>query len=245
MNEVFPTVSVDLELGKYVDDIDFDYATLTEYMRGKNFSDDEIADTTIHISKDELVERSKSNTYTTEGKYYKKKDEIHLYPLPAIKTRQVVKTVLNNQSTPSETLNELFVQHLNSSISELYSSTLVHEIEHKVVRYEGGMQEAKHHTNKQEFKDFSQYMLLFFASNGAFFGAQEIVSTPNPLTVAAFGILSIAGSRLAVNKFNSGDRGHKNYHANPEETRCREAETNGPTDLVQMTLKFDATVLEV
>lgn len=235
MNEVYPVVLVNREFGKLLDDILIDYPALTGYMRMSGFNDDEIAATQIKISNETVSKEYKNEpgkVYTTYGSYQHIDGAatISLYPLETLEEAR------RRKAEGDYFLNKPPEQ----GVSEYFSETLVHELEHHAIRtIEGGMT-----------REFYSYAIGRFGLRAAAVSMNALAPTgvvyrtiEQLLPSVPFDNLSVqvgavaAALAIGLKKADQTITGYDFYYSSPEEMRCRYAERYAPDNLIRFRLR--------
>lgn len=234
MNDVYPTIVVDRNIGILVSSIDFDYPTLVAYMRERGFSDDQIIETSIYV--DSKVMTSQDNhskiSYSTLGSYQKINDQslITLYPTDRLKMAYICQAM----DIEYRGVEPHF------GLSDDFSRTLVHELEHQHIDIiEGGMkrEHAMHMLGRIGVRVATAAGNALAISNmlSLWFMERPEQYTNSVLVAAVFGLR--AAARALKEDIDDFDY----YYTAPDEVRCREAEEHTPDNLVQFRLKSTVT----
>ena len=170
MNENSPIVAFDRRLGEHVDYIDVNYDELVDYMQERGFDDDVIKNTQINISGEvnsQVHKKSKTTKYTF-GTYSKETDEINIYPRSEMDISQSMYDYYSEHE--DQDLENMMVSEMDRSLSGKVSRTLGHELEHKLIKYEGGMRQEKVYQAKKLGK---QAMIVFGSYAAILYGYRE------------------------------------------------------------------------
>lgn len=226
MNEHSPIIAFDRNLGQHVDYIDVDYDELVTYMQGRGFDNETIATTNIEVHDESNCEYDKTSkeTYFILGMYAEETDMINLYPSDRLADYQ-------NGIATLPHMQKMFEESMSGNMN----STLIHELEHKLVKYEGGMSEEKKHQRKKIGREALYVMgaaLLFNYSYNTLAEAID-VDTSNLLVSASTIGMSMASAIMVpkfMEKYLPGvkQKMHDEYVNAPEEARCRRASESAP-----------------
>lgn len=215
--EIFPTISMDTELGKYASYANVDMHYFTNRLREGGLSDEEISQLNIHFSAKEDLGNKRGAT--TQG--------IYRHPDRSIE-------VAYHNANEDLDLHEDNTIELAIYSSALYSDTLDHEIEHAIAKKDIALQkEDKSYKRRVLGRRLIRsspviYSGVVTAGFTLEFGAHvEYAYLTSFLTA-----LSIVALKKTIlrRKFIEIDR--KEYLKGPEEARARLAGENAPLTAV-------------
>jgi len=168
---IFPTISVDRSYGESTTHFDVDLEAITEYLRSRGLSDNEISDLSIHFSAEENRSKTHTGTNRTFGRYIFDKKHIDMYRPQTLFGYSV--------SVNEESGKTMYVNGDHFTNDEM-SSTLVHEFEHYIDDISGELDdEVKEHQNafkKQAKKITIKRGLSGLAITGGIIGAHQLAS---------------------------------------------------------------------
>lgn len=244
MNEQSPIIAFDRHLGQHVDYIDVDYDELVTYMRTRGFDDETISQTKIDIYNDTTsrYHKASGNTYSTHAVYDGKTDKVALFPRNNIDQYQEIRAGRTDIKS-----------NFDSYMSEDISQSLVHELEHKLIKQEGGMREEKRYQRrligKKVLYATGAAVLFHFGFNHL---AEAIdVDTSNTLVAISTAGMTMASGALASDIFakylpGAREKEFSQYVGSPEEVRCRQVEKTAPKLLtIEMSSAGDSALPEV
>jgi len=131
--DVFPTFSMDRSYSDRLESIDIDLGAITQLMREKGMSDDEIMELSIYIT-DETMNVDFSSS-PVAGRYFRDENKIVLYKLNTFLSSSVV-----YESSDGKTTAASFDG--NAMLTDRVTKTLVHELEHAILARDEAMIES-------------------------------------------------------------------------------------------------------
>ena len=217
--EVFPTITVDTEYGKFVDNLDLDANKITEHLRNSGLTDEQILETNIHF-RSKVV--GKNNGCLRLGNYNRFTKKVNIFALEFIA----------NNDTPKEVRKE--------KATDLINNTVVHELEHRIASFDKqqGKANRRYHRkeifNKRMLGTLGLASLVYYGGTKAY---EHIVSTTPSLPII------IGASVIIFMSLNNAERRifrrqhYLEYRNRPEEIRTHAAADNYEGSLVSLSLK--------
>jgi len=219
--QVFPTVAVSSEYGKYVDDIDIDLEKITEYLRAGGLSDEKIMNMSITLA------GNTGRPIGIAGRYYRTTQAIETFHLVDMQFAYSMGSKKIAQETDTE-----------------HSRTIIHELEHRIASFDKTQQQINQQFLKRARNKYTLRHAVIPYSGlmavGASIGeSAERVMDIGHGTPLAIGITAV-GSYLWNKRPNKRSEAYlfqNVYLKHPEEIRCRTAEEQNSDNIVSSVVK--------
>ena len=211
--ENFPTISMDIELGKHASFIGPDIQYISDKLSEGGLSGEEINTLSIHFSAQHNIAKKPRKGYTSNGSYNYKKHSIAIGHPEGLD---------RDSWPPNNALNRILYASLQ------YSDTLEHELEHVVAMKDTAHQEEEKSYRKRLFGKRmlrSSPTLGIMMSGFALENAAHIDNAYMTSLVLAIGVISL---KKTVFRKKIAQLEHNEYLNAPDEKRARLAGENAP-----------------
>lgn len=208
--QVWPQVVVDIGIGKHVDNFEVDLDAVAEHLRDRSMSNEDIAGLKVRF-----LDKQPKRTDHLDGRYKPLSNTIEVFTRRRFGTHDGLQESFRQIDRAGE------YEDANLAISTRilereFNETLYHELEHAIIRREGGMPEAKRHTKRGITKMSLKTLGIMAAAMGAVEVSSYVV---DPATTTAIGGAAMVGMLMSANYINKKDA-KKMYKTDPEEIRC-------------------------
>lgn len=213
--ENFPTISMDIELGKHASFIAPNVQYITDKLSEGGLSEDEINATSIHFSAQHNIAKKPRKGYTKQGTYnYKER----------LVTVARPKDLEPDSWPPDSSLTRLLYAGAE------YSDTLEHELEHAVAAKDSAHQEEEKSYQKRligkRLLRSSSLIYVGTVASGFFLEHVANVEHANISGIAlALGVISL---KKTIFRSKIAQIEHNEYLNAPDEKRARLAGENAP-----------------
>lgn len=215
MPDISPSINVSTSYGHYLNSFDVDVNGIVHYLRTKGVSDEQIESLTIDFSD---IEKTVGGKHNLLGEYDVNTDAITLYPV------ETLRSMSRNKFYAYDTVS-----------TDSINKTLVHELEHKIAKYDADLQDKNVRWRKKMARKVVAILGWRFAAGAGL--SMAIISSPLNDVLTSVGMngtsskvvelagavcIGLAVSSNLIEKADVDKHKHYAYINEPEEKYVRE-----------------------
>lgn len=223
--EVFPTIIVGAAYGQISEQFDVDVAGITDHLRSRGLSDEQIMATTINFKNEEHPWFKSIKGARGWGRYIRGATEAQVFRIPRLLESCTAYIGFDPPNPAEERQIEASLGEATGTVyADKMSATLVHELEHRIAAGDP----AQQHANRKYLWAQRRATLASAAPEAAIVGGVAsgvaVALGLQAETIAAAKALGTAIGTVACALEHWKQTWYERYLNQPEEQRCRRAE---------------------